>query len=57
MKETTDGTFDGIPYNITKYYDEALTTQYDDYMNVPDENNRIKNHSFNCYYYKKDLKK
>jgi len=56
LEETIDGTFEGIPCKITKYYDEALTTQYGDYMKIPDENNRIDNHSFNSYYFKKDKK-
>lgn len=57
LEETIDGSFEGIPCKITKYYDEALRIQYGDYMKIPDENNRIDNHSFNSYYFKKDLKK
>lgn len=54
LEETIDTTFEGIPCKITKYYDEVLTSQYGDYMEIPPENKRMDNHTFNSYYFKKD---
>ncbi len=55
--ETIDGEFEGISCKIPKKYDKLLTQIYGDYMVLPPKDKRNDNHTYNSYYYKKDLKK
>lgn len=45
-----EGEFEGKKYNIPKGYDKWLRLFYDDYMQLPPEEQRVTHHKFEAYY-------
>ena len=49
-KSFIDGDFEGNKFLIPEYYDQWLTIIYDDYMQLPPEENRVSRHGFRAYW-------
>lgn len=44
--DMTQLSFEGVMYNVPKEYQRILTSQYGDYMQLPDEKDRVGHHNF-----------